>query len=70
MNLKHEFFNYIKNGNKKIELWLYDEKRQLIKIADKIEFIDLDINNKNEIVVRNIYRFNSFSDLIDNFSID
>ena len=35
MNLKHEFFNYIKNGNKKIELRLYDEKRQLIKIADK-----------------------------------
>lgn len=70
MNLKHEFFNYIKNGNKRIELRLYDEKRKLIKIADRIEFTDLDTNNKIETVVRNIYRFNSFSDLIDNFSID
>ena len=70
MNLRHEFFNYIKNGNKRIELRLYDEKRKLIKIADRIEFTDLDTNNKIETVVRNIYRFNSFSDLIDNFSID
>lgn len=70
MNLRHEFFNYIKNGNKRIELRLYDEKRKLIKIADKIEFTDLDTNNKIETVVRNIYRFNSFNDLIDNFSVD
>ncbi len=70
MNLRHEFFNYNKNGNKRIELRLYDEKRKLIKIADKIEFTDLDTNNKIETIVRNIYCFNSFNDLIDNFGID
>ena len=38
MNLKPCPFELIKNGHKTIELRLYDEKRSLIKIDDKIIF--------------------------------
>jgi len=31
-------FEFIKNGNKKFEIRLLDEKRQAIKIGDEIEF--------------------------------
>ena len=32
MKLQEEYFNYIKNGTKRIELRLLDEKRKKIKI--------------------------------------
>lgn len=38
MNLDINPFNHIKCGTKTIELRLYDEKRQLLKEKDMIEF--------------------------------
>ena len=38
MNLQPKYFDFIKDGTKRIELRLYDEKRQQIKIGDLIEF--------------------------------
>lgn len=38
MKLKAQFFNYIKNGTKRIELRLNDEKRRKIKLGDTIKF--------------------------------
>lgn len=38
LKLKPKYFNYIKNGTKRIELRLYDEKRQTINIGDTIIF--------------------------------
>lgn len=38
MNLHNEPFDLIKNGTKTIELRLNDEKRQLLKENDIIEF--------------------------------
>ena len=38
MNLQPAYFNFIKNGTKRIELRLYDEKRQKIGLGDVIEF--------------------------------
>lgn len=38
MNVRQPYFNMMKAGTKLIELRLYDEKRQKIKIGDKIEF--------------------------------
>ncbi len=40
MNLNDSPFNRIKNGTKTIELRLNDEKRQLLKENDFIEFIN------------------------------
>ena len=38
MYLQDKYFDFIKNGTKRIELRLNDEKRQQIKIGDSIEF--------------------------------
>ena len=38
MKLKEQYFNCIKDGSKKYEIRLNDEKRQLIKVGDFIEF--------------------------------
>ena len=39
MKLKPEPFRMIRSGKKTIELRLYDEKRQQLKVDDEIEFI-------------------------------
>ena len=41
MKLNEGPFERIKNGTKTIEFRLYDEKRQQIKVGDKIEFSKL-----------------------------
>ena len=38
LKLQPNFFNYVKYGTKRIELRLYDEKRQKINIGDTIIF--------------------------------
>ena len=38
MGLQSTYFNYMKNGTKRIELRLNDYKRQQIKIGDEIQF--------------------------------
>ena len=42
MRLNKEPFDEMKNGTKTIEFRLYDEKRQKVKIGDKIEFSKLE----------------------------
>ena len=37
MGLRPKYFDYIKNGTKRIELRLFDEKRQKIRLGDIIE---------------------------------
>ncbi len=39
MGLYGEYFQSIKEGRKKVEVRLYDEKRRKIKVGDTIEFI-------------------------------
>ena len=41
MNLYNDNFQYIKNGTKRIEIRLNDEKRKSISIGDYIEFENL-----------------------------
>ena len=38
MSVKEKYYNLLKSGKKTIELRLFDEKRQKIKIGDIIEF--------------------------------
>lgn len=40
MKLQDKYYEYILNGTKRIEIRLNDEKRQGIKIGDKIRFIN------------------------------
>ena len=41
MKLLPQYFNYIKNGTKRLELRLNDEKRKQLKINDIITFEEL-----------------------------
>lgn len=64
MKLKESPFEEIKNGTKTVEFRLYDEKRQKIKIGDKIEFSKLpDLEEKLLVEVMDLYKEDSFENL-------
>lgn len=71
LKLQPKYFDYIKNGTKRIELRLYDEKRQKINIGDTIVFKkepELDITM--EVRVVGLLRYNSFQELFKDFGIE
>lgn len=63
MNLNPEPFERILSGRKTIELRLNDEKRRLIKVGDKIEFIQTETGEKLIAEVIALHRFDSFAEL-------
>ena len=67
MKLQNNPFESIKNGTKKIEMRLYDEKRRKVNIGDYIEFKNLLTNEIIKTKVINLYKFNNFSELYNNF---
>ncbi len=70
--MKHEMklnnwpFERIKNGKKTIELRLNDEKRQLLKIKDLIEFTNRTNNEKMLVEIEDLYHYSSFEELYKN----
>ncbi len=66
MKLLERPFNEIKNGTKKIEFRLYDEKRKQIKIGDTIEFSKLpDLKEKLKVEVIDLYQYKTFKELLE-----
>ncbi len=70
MRLNPTYYDYIVKGTKRIEIRLYDEKRQKIKVGDTIKFSKLD----NEDVfflakVMDLYIYDDIDDLLKNFDI-
>lgn len=63
MKLHSEPFEMIKSGRKTIELRLWDEKRQKIKIGDTIAFTNIVNGEQLHVTVQNIYHFDSFETL-------
>lgn len=64
MKLNESPFNRMKNGTKTIEFRLFDEKRQQIKVGDKIEFSKLpDLQEKLLVDVVELYREDTFENL-------
>lgn len=64
MKLNESPFERIKNGTKTIEFRLYDEKRQQLKVGDKIEFSKLpDLQEKLLVDVAELYREDTFENL-------
>lgn len=68
MNLQSKFFDFIKDGTKRIELRLYDEKRRRIQLGDTIEFSKSE-NEKLKVEVVGLLRYKSFKDLFEDFDI-
>ncbi len=65
MNLQPKYFDFIKNGTKRIELRLNDEKRQQLQLGDLIKFSDGDSALNAEIV--GLLRYSTFRDLLEDF---
>lgn len=64
MKLNESPFEKIKKGTKSVEFRLFDEKRQQIKVGDKIEFLKLpDMKEKLLVDVLDLYKENSFEGL-------
>ena len=69
MKLQPEYFNFILNG-KRIEIRLNDEKRQNIKLGDKIKFLkEPDLNESFEAQVIGLLRYNSFEEMFKDYDI-
>lgn len=71
LKLQPKYFNYINNGTKRIELRLYDEKRQKINIGDIIIFQkepELELTLKVKVV--GLLRYNSFKEMFNDFTIE
>ena len=71
LKLQPKYFDYINTGTKRIELRLYDEKRQKINIGDTIIFKkepELEKNLKVKVIA--LLRYNSFDELLKDFNIE
>ena len=68
MNLQPKYFDFIKDGTKRIELRLFDEKRQQIRLGDIIEFAKSE-DDKFKAEVIGLLRYNSFNNLFEDFDI-
>ena len=70
MKLQPEYYNFIVNGTKRIEIRLYDEKRQQIKIGDVIKFLkEPELNDSFNAKVVGLLRYNSFEEMFKDFDI-
>lgn len=70
MKLQPEYFNFILNGTKRIEIRLNDEKRQNIKLGDKIKFLkEPDLNESFEAQVIGLLRYNSFEEMFKDYDV-
>lgn len=70
MKLQPEYYNFILNGTKRIEIRLYDEKRQQIKIGNVIKFLkEPELNDSFNAKVVGLLRYNSFEEMFKDFDI-
>lgn len=70
MKLQPEYYNFILNGTKRIEVRLNDEKRQNIKLGDRIKFLkEPELDESFEANVVGLLRYNSFEDMFKDFDI-
>ena len=68
MNLNDEPFNRIKAGTKTIEMRLNDEKRQLLKEKDLIEFTNRTTWETILVEIVNLYQYATFDELYKHFN--
>ena len=70
MSLYNENFDYIKNGTKRIEIRLNDEKRKTICVGDYIEFENLDTKEKLMVRVVALLNYETIENLINDDKIE
>ncbi len=71
IHLDEDIFEVVKNGTKKVEMRLYDEKRQKLKKGDIITFLKRpDDKEKINAVIENLSYYDRFEDLINDYPIE
>lgn len=71
LKLQPRYFDYINEGTKRVELRLYDEKRQQINIGDTIIFQkEPELETTMKVKVIGLLRYNSFEELFNDFCIE
>lgn len=70
MKLQSKYYDFILEGTKRIEIRLFDEKRQRIKLGDTIKFLKEPLLSESfRVRVVDLLRYNSFEDLINDFDV-
>ena len=69
MNLQNRYFDFIKNGTKRIELRLNDEKRAKIQLGEEISFAKND-GEKLTAKVVGLLQYDNFANLFRDFPIE
>ena len=67
MKLQDGPFQSISRGTKTVEMRLYDEKRQKVKVGDTIIFHHIDTDQTIETTVIALHLFSSFEELYQHF---
>lgn len=71
MKLKELPFEKIASGRKTVELRLYDEKRRMLNIGDKIIFTCIeDPDMKIAVVVKSLHRYATFEELFKEIPLE
>ena len=71
IHLDEDIFEVVKNGTKKIELRVNDEKRRKIKEGDIIIFLKRPEEKETiEALVEKLEYYNNFKEAIDNYEIE
>jgi len=69
MKLNSSPFEMIKSGEKTIELRLFDEKRQKVKVGDTIVFANTATGEILNATVVKLHRFKTFNELYNSLSL-
>ena len=70
MKLQPKYYDFIHNGTKRIEIRLFDEKRQQIKIGDTIKFLkEPELIESFDVKVVDLLRYNSFEEMFKDYEI-
>ena len=71
LKLQEEYYNYILNGTKRIEIRLNDEKRRLLNKGDIITFLKEPMLEESfDVKVVDLIYFDNFDKMFDTFPID
>ena len=70
VHLHSDVFDIVNNGNKDIEVRLYDEKRSKLRIGDTLIFLRRpDEIDTIKAKVVDLVKYNNFSEVVDNYDM-
>ena len=71
MGLYGEYFQSIREGKKKVEVRLNDEKRREIKVGDSIEFMKIPQQEETlKVRVTELRKYNTFREMYENIPFE